>query len=152
MRKAAHWIYGCRKAGQAWEDHYSQVLCDGGFERGVASPVAFHHKTREMWCVVHGDDFSFVGFDKDLDFIEQLLKDNYEVKIRGPLGPSSEDVQEIDILGRILKYEAWGCSWQADPRHRKMILEHFGFNHLTKAVTTTGVKEHETEGGKKIFP
>ena len=75
--KLIHWLYGCRKAGQAWEDHYSRVLGDAGFFRGVASPVAFHHKTREMWCVVHGDDFSFVGFDKDLDFIEHLLKQNY---------------------------------------------------------------------------
>ena len=85
--KLTHWIYGCRKAVQAWEDHHSRVLCDGGFERGVASPVALHHKTREMWCVVHGDDFSFVGFEEDLDFIEQLLSENYEVKIRGRLGP-----------------------------------------------------------------
>ena len=52
-------LYGCRKAGQAWEDHYSQVLFDAGFERGVASPVVFWHETRSMWCVVHGDDFSF---------------------------------------------------------------------------------------------
>ena len=129
--KLVHWLYGCRKAGQAWEDHYSRILGEAGFSHRVGSPVAFHHKIREMWWVVHGDDFSFVGYDQDLDFIEGLLKQKYEVKIRGRLGPGQKDVQEIDILGRVLKYESWGCTWQADPRHRKMILTHFGFNDLT---------------------
>ena len=46
-----------------------------------------YHKTRNMWCAVHGDDFSVPGFDQDLDFIEQVVKDNFEVKIRGRLGP-----------------------------------------------------------------
>ena len=59
--KLDHWLYGCRKAGQAWEDHYSQVVFDAGFERGVASPVVFWHERRSMWCVVHGDDFSFLA-------------------------------------------------------------------------------------------
>ena len=81
--KLDHWLYGCRKAGQAWEDHYSQVLFDAGFERGVASPVVFWHERRSMWCVVHGDDFSFLGYDSDLDFIAQVLQKEYEIKIRG---------------------------------------------------------------------
>ena len=50
--KLDHWLYGCRKAGQAWEDHYSQVLFDAGFERGTGSPVTFWHERRSMWCVV----------------------------------------------------------------------------------------------------
>ena len=79
--KLVHWLYGCRKAGQAWEDHYAEVLAQAGFERGTASPVTFWHARRMMWCVVHGDDFSFVGYDSDLDFIEDVLKSEYEVKI-----------------------------------------------------------------------
>ena len=62
------------------------------------------------------------------------------------------DMREIDILGRILQYETWGCSWKADPRHKKMILAHFGFNDVTKSVTTTGVKEVESEGGCEQTP
>ena len=85
--KLDHWLYGCRKAGQAWEDHYSQVLFDAGFERGTASPVTFWHECRSMWCVVHGDDFSFVGYDSDLDFIVKVLQQEYEIKVRGRLGP-----------------------------------------------------------------
>ena len=41
--KLRHWLYGCRKAGQAWEDHYADALFQAGFARGVASPVSFWH-------------------------------------------------------------------------------------------------------------
>ena len=84
--KLKHWLYGCRKAGQAWEDHYADVLFQAGFERGTASPVSFWHEGRSMWCVVHGDDFTFTGYDEDLDFIESIMKDAYEIKVRGRLG------------------------------------------------------------------
>ena len=53
-----------------------------------------------MWCVVHGDDFSFVGYDSDLDFIVKVLQQEYEIKVRGRLGPGPRDTREIDILGR----------------------------------------------------
>ena len=33
-----------------------------------------------------------------------------------------------------------------------MIVEHFGFNDLTKTVTTTGVKEDVSEGGEIESP
>ena len=95
MWKLDHWLYGCRKAGQAWEDHYSQVLFDAGLERGTASPVTFWHERRSMWCVVHGDDFSFVGYDSDLDFIVKVLQQEYEIKVRGRLGPGPRDVREL---------------------------------------------------------
>ena len=124
----------------------SQVMFDAGFERGTASPVVFWHEGRAMWCVVHDDDFSFVGYDLDLDFIVQVLESEYEIKVRGRLGPGPQDVREMDILGRILNYEECGCSWKADPRHRRMIIEHFGFNESTKSVTTTGVKDVDAEG------
>ena len=36
-----------------------------------------------MWCIVHGDDFTFTGYDEDLDCIEGIMKDAYEIKVRG---------------------------------------------------------------------
>ena len=143
-----HWLYGCRKAGQAWEDHYADVLFQAGFERGTASPVSFWHEKRSTWCIVHGDDFTCTGYDEDLDFIESIMQDAHEIKVRGRLGPGPSDVRSIDILGRVLEYESWGVSWKADPRHRKMIIDHFGFNDKTKAVTVTGIKEEPSEGGR----
>ena len=142
-------LYGCRPVGQAWEDHYALVLVQAGFRRGVSSPVMFYHPKRELWCVVHGDDFVFTGVQEDLDFALGLMKKEYEIKNRGTLGPSERDVKEIDILGRVLKHTSSGITWQADPRHRKMILEYFGFNGQTKSVTKNCAKDERVEEGEE---
>ena len=73
--KLVHWLHGCRRAGQAWEDHYSNVLMNMGFESAASCPVAFY---RVAWAVVHGDDFVFTGTDVDLDFILVELSSHYE--------------------------------------------------------------------------
>ena len=75
-----------------------------------------------------------------------------QLKVRGRLGNDARDVQEIDVLGRVIKCADWGCSWQADPRHRRLILEHFGFDEKTKVLTTNGVKEIATEAGQDETP
>ena len=46
----------------------------------------FFHRGRDLWCVVHGDDFVFAGTDADLDYALETLKANYEIKNRGRLG------------------------------------------------------------------
>ena len=66
--KLIYWLYGCRPAAQAWEEHYSGVLEAVGFKRLLSSPVAFYHEERDLVGVVHGDDFVFVGVDEELDF------------------------------------------------------------------------------------
>ena len=145
-----YWLYVCRRTGQAWQDHYSSVLVKAGFVRGQASPVTFFHRQRDLWCVVHGDDFTYTGYDKDLDWVADLAKKEYEIKVRGKLGPDANDVKSIDILGRLIKYEEWGLSWSADPRHRKMIMEHFGFGPETKVLTRTGNKEDDKGGSESV--
>ena len=139
--KLLHWLYGCRRAGQAWEDHYSKKLIDAGFLRGTASPVVFYHPGRDVWGVVHGDDFVFTGLDDDLDYVLKVLQNCYEIKNRGRLGSDKGDVQEIDILGRTVSMHDWGISWAADPRHKQMITDYFGMNGDTKPLSKNGYKE-----------
>ncbi len=61
-----------RRAGQAWEDHYAKVLMDAGFKRATASPAALYPPGRDIWAVVHGDDFAFTGLEGELDFALKL--------------------------------------------------------------------------------
>ena len=67
------WMYGTRKAASKWEDFYSNVLAKLGFTKGKASPYTFYTKSRNLRCVVHGDDFTTLGADDDLDFFENRL-------------------------------------------------------------------------------
>ena len=45
-----------------------------------------------------------------------------------------------------------GMLAEGGPRHRRMIIEHFGFNESTKSVTATGVKDVDSEGGCEQTP
>ena len=57
--------------------------------------------------MVHGDDFTFTGYDEDLDFIEGIMKDEYEIKVRGRLGAGKNEYSRKSIgirkLGCLLK-------------------------------------------------
>ena len=60
-------LQGTRDAAQCWEYEYSQFMKDIGFVRGICSPCMFHHSDRNIRSVIHGDDFTMLGYDKDLD-------------------------------------------------------------------------------------
>ena len=121
-----------------------------GFKRLMSSPVMFYHADRDLVCVVHGDDFVFVGVDEDLDFALESLKSEYELKDRGRLGSGEHDIKEIDMLGRKISYHEWGITWEGDERHRDSVLEYFGTSEGSKPLKKTGCKTkrvEEAEGG-----
>ena len=60
-------MYGTKDAARNWEKRYSQFLQSLGFTAGKASPCVFHNPTLQCSCVVHGDDFTFLGNDSALD-------------------------------------------------------------------------------------
>ena len=136
--KLIHWLYGCRPAAQAWEEHYSALLTGHGFKRLKSVPVAFFHESRGMSGVVHGDDFVWEGTDEDLDWVLGVLQSEYELKSRGRLGFGPKDVRKIDMLGRIVELTEEGISWKGDPRHLEWLLEYFGMDVETKTLSKNG--------------
>ena len=53
-------------------------------------------KARDISVVVHGDDFTALGTDADLDFYEKKLAEHFELKIRGRIGegcPASNNIR-----------------------------------------------------------
>ena len=142
--KLNYWLYGFRPAAQAWERHYSEKLEKVGFERGESSAVCFLHRERDVACVVHGDDFTFEGEEKHLKWIQNLMKSWFEIKVRGILGPERNDDKEVTILGRVVKWKSWGIEFQADPRHRREVMKHFGFEDGSRELSgTNGLEEGE---------
>ena len=49
------------------------------------------------------------------------------------MGEGVQDVKEVTILGRILRWTKNGLEYEVDPKHREMILEHFGFGKDSRA-------------------
>jgi hypothetical protein len=136
-----HWLYGFRPAAQAWENHYAKNLENIGFVRGRASPVSFMNADSDVSCLVHGDDFTFVGERAALEWVEKKMKEWYELKVKARLGEEEDDDKETDILGRMVRCTEAGFEYEADPRHREKILEAFGLDGSSKELTVNGKVE-----------
>ena len=126
--KLKHTMYGTLDAAQRWAIHYTKIFVDAEFAKGNASPCHFYHSTRNIYGLVHGDDFIFVADDENLAWCDQLLKTHYICKSIW-IGPSAPDVQEARILGRIVRYEEWGIQYEADPVHAERLFRDLGLEN-----------------------
>ena len=143
--KLNYWLYGFRPAAAAWEKHYSQLLEGVGFVKGRSCGVVFHHPERDVSLAVHGDDFTFCGYCEDLMWIKNLMETWFEIKLRGILGPDDWDDKGTTILGRKVRWGKDGIRYEADEKHRELVLEHFGFNDKARGLGVNGDKEEKEE-------
>jgi hypothetical protein len=51
-----------------------------GFARGMATPCAFHHEERDLKAAVHGNDFTALGWGKELDWFREKMRDTFDLK------------------------------------------------------------------------
>ena len=123
-------------------------LAKHGFVRGVASSCVFRHESRDLQCVVHGDDFSFCGCEDDLKWVTAQMETSFMIKVVGQFGPDAHDLQEIRILNRILKWSGTGITYEADPRNAELLARDLGATG--PAVTTAGVKPAKEEEEKPL--
>ena len=83
-------MYGTRDAAQNWEEHYSNVHLEIGFQQGLSSTCVFRHRERNVTVVIHGDDFTALGKEKDLDWYRKLIKDRLSTKVKGRFGARAQ--------------------------------------------------------------
>jgi len=145
-----------RPAARAWEEDYAGKLEDHGYKRGRSVPTVFHNEDKGMSGAVHGDDFTFLGYDEDLDELEALLKSWFELKVRGRLGPEENDDKEIVILGRTVTWDADGIRIKADTKHGESIKKYCGLDANSKGLGSPGKKPDSKdlvdEGGDDEIP
>ena len=65
-----------------------------GFRRGQASACCFVHEEKEATCVVHGDDFTFLGTDETLEEFEVGMRQAFLCNIEGRKGSGAGDLKE----------------------------------------------------------
>merc|ERR1712074_124440 len=124
-----------RDAAQNWEHAYIDLLVGFGFAHGAASPCVFFHKDRNIRAVVHGDDFTILAQDLQLDWFREQIARRFEVKFRGRLGPTEKDDRAIRILNRVVTWTSEGIEYEADQRHAEIIVEHLGLSRSSKSVS-----------------
>ena len=81
LRKA---MYGTRDAANNWEQEYCEFLMSLGFARGKSVPCSFHHASRDMCLVVHGDDFTILGYGGDLDWLKGEMQKTFMFQSDNP--------------------------------------------------------------------
>ena len=74
-----------------------------GFKSGFASPRIVHHTDRNLTIVVHGDDFTCLVNDTNIDVYETELAKHFQLKLRGRLGVGCSGDIKIRILNRIVR-------------------------------------------------
>ena len=138
-------MYGTRDAAQNWERAYSNFMEEAGFTRGVASPCMFWHKERDIKVVIHGDDFTLLGYDEDLDWFRTVISEKFEVKFRGRLGPDEEDDKHIRVLNRVVEWTSKGLRYEADQRHAEIVVRDAGLKEGSNGLGAPSAHQRSNE-------
>ena len=56
----------------------------------------------------------------------------------GCSGSRRQDQKDEVLLGRFVRWRRWGIEWEADVKHRKLLLERFGLVGNAKALSVNG--------------
>ena len=106
-------MYGTRDAGAIWEWTYPQALLRMGFVQGASNLCCFRHPEWKLALPVHGDDFTCLGTDSNLNNYEAANKKGFEVGLRSRLGTDKPAAQEMQILNIIVRVTPRGLSCRA---------------------------------------
>ena len=137
-------VYRTRDASKLWEDTYTPAMKHAGSVAGTAKPWVLCHKVRDITIVVHVEDFTALGTDNDLDWNENRLKDNFEIKPRGRLGEGCTSPQEIGIFNRVVAVTSAGLTYEADPSHTDLLVSSLNLTSANSS-STPGVKPHDRD-------
>ena len=94
---------GTLRAAEGWQDKCTATLVQLGFVQGRASACVFHHPEKDIDISVHGDDFTFAGTKKNLDWFEAQMRKHYELTVGGRLGCGPADTKEATVFNRVIR-------------------------------------------------
>ncbi len=75
---------------------------------------------------------------------------DFEVKVRGRLGPDEGDEEEATVIGRAVRQRSWGIEYAADPRHKEEVMKNVGFSGESKGLSSTGKVEEDEESELEV--
>ena len=137
-------LYGTRDAAMNWQECVAEHLTSIGFQRGKAFPSLYHHKEKDIYTLIHGDDYVSVGEKSELKWLKAQLETAFEIK-SDLLGSSDEELKTSGkILNRLIRVDEAGWKLEADPRHAELLVEELGISS-GKGLVTPGVDDRDDE-------
>ena len=122
--------------------------------RGLGCPVLFFHSDRDVSLAVHGGDFVAAGLPEQLDWLADYLHKCFEIKVRAVLGDGPDCDEEVTMLGRQVRWTQQGVEMEADPKHRRILLEEFGLDEHSKPLNINGEvvpADDQVDDGDKLL-
>ena len=74
------------------------------------------------------------------------MADWYEIKFRGIMGSGVDNIGSITILGRTLRWTSSRLEYEADGKHRALLMEKFGMQEESNAVVGPARREDGEKG------
>jgi len=103
-------------------------------------------------AVVHGDDFVLAGSRGALAWAHRAFEESFLTKVVGCLGGAPDEVQELRILNRVVRWGPEGISYEADPRHAEILKE--GLAGTAPGLSSPGTASRDMcrEDSKPLTP
>ena len=117
-------LYGLRTAPRRWQEHFSKLLCEMGFEQDLLDSCLFNHKIKGIALNVHVDDLLIVGQKK---VVEELLK---ELGTHVELKFGEVKDKPILHLGRTLRKTKSGFEFGISPKYIENMVNEMGWNGM----------------------
>ena len=94
--------------------------------------------------VAHGDDFTSLGLDENIDWFVGKLQESFAIPILSRLSQGCPGPQEIRILNRMVSVNESGLSYAADLRHCGLFMNSLTLDG-TKHAATPGVRHNDRD-------
>ena len=140
-------MHGTRGAAQNWEDGNREAMESLAFRSGKASTCVFSHAHRDTRVVVHGDDFTALGSGENLKWLTEELKNVFELKSKGIIGPGPDDQKQMRVLTRVITWDDRGITYGADQRHAEIVVKSWGRQGSKQVVSLGERDDGYKEGG-----
>lgn len=95
----------------------------------------------DMRCVVHGDDFTFLGWQKDSDEAVAFLKRHSVLIVTVVLGGDEPDWGDLVTLNRRSSWTGNEMRYDADERQAKRVIDEMGVGQGPKGLDKPLVRE-----------
>ena len=145
-------------ASQMWGETVRAVMDSGGWHCLQSVPNAFYlpvegHREDDSSSVCHGDDFLAEGSERNLDELDELLNEHFDVTAGNVIGPGGPG--QVRYLKRIIGYtenlldnKGPGFFWTADPKHVDFLVQwtkkRGGKPAVTPGTKATGMGGRDT--------
>ena len=73
--------------------------------------------------MIHGDDFTLLGPEVQLNWFREKIQEKFEVKFRGRIGPGKDDEKSIRLLNRVFEWTNDGIQFEDDQRHAELFVK-----------------------------